>query len=160
MQTSLRKATRDDGPAVLEMISEVLASYDLAVDPEGTDADLRDIAASYLREGGRFEVIEDGAGRVLGSWGLCVHERDEAGGVSSFELRKMYLRPELRGQGWGRRMLERAIDFARQAGARSIVLETATRLESARRLYEAYGFVTNDEAPPAARCDLTMILRL
>jgi putative acetyltransferase len=142
------------------MIAEVLASYELAVDPHGTDADLMDIEASYLNEGGCFELIEDGAGRVLGSWGLCAHTHDDAGRIESYELRKMYLRSELRGQGWGRRMLERAIDFARARGAQAIVLETATRLEAARRLYQSYGFVEDDEVPPASRCDLTMILRL
>lgn len=156
----LRRATRADGPAVLEMIAQVLASYDLAVDPEGTDADLADIERSYLRQGGCFEVLVDGAGRVVGSWGLCPHGRGEEGQGECLELRKMYLRSELRGQGWGRRMLERAIDFARQRGAAAIVLETASRLEAARRLYAAFGFVVNDEVPPAARCDLTMILRL
>ena len=142
------------------MISEVLASYDLAVDPDGTDADLQSLEASYVEPGGVFEIIDDGAGRVLGSWGLMVHARHPDERVREFELRKMYLRPEFRGQGWGKRMLERAIDFARKAGADAIVLETATRLVEARKLYEAYGFEASSEAPPAARCDLTMRLRL
>ena len=57
-------------------------------------------------------------------------------------------------------VVERAIEYARRAGAEAIVLETASRLVEARGLYERYGFATSEDQPPAERCDLTMRLRL
>ena len=39
-------------------------------DPGGTDADLADVEASYLRAGGSFDVLTDPAGAVVGTVGL------------------------------------------------------------------------------------------
>ena len=142
------------------MIGSVLHSFELQLDRETTDRDLDAVDSVYRVPGGCFELIVDPLDRVVGSYGMLVHERREDGSVHSYELRKMYLLPELRGLGWGRRMLERGLDFARAAGASRVVLETASRLEAALRLYRAYGFVDRDECPPAARCDLSLRLDL
>ena len=45
-----------------------------------------------------------------------------------------------RGKGLGRALMDRAIDFARQAGFVSLYLTTFRGLEAARHLYETSGF--------------------
>lgn len=52
----------------------------------------------------------------------------------------MYLRPWLRGQGWGRRLLTTAVEAAVRDGCRWLELDTTERQGAACRLYEAAGF--------------------
>ncbi|MGO4530567.1 GNAT family N-acetyltransferase [Paenibacillus sp. 2TAF8] len=56
------------------------------------------------------------------------------------QLRWFLLEPEARGAGWGRKLIEHVISYAKQQGYRSISLWTNQSLFGARRLYEAYGF--------------------
>ena len=62
-------------------------------------------------------------------------------------LQEMYVAPDRRGQGLGRAVLERAIEVAREAGARSMELATAETDRAARALYESCGF-SNLEGTP------------
>lgn len=142
----IRNATNADVDEVRTLVFSVLAEYGLEPDPETTDADLQDIEANYTKAGGMFEVIEDGAGRLVGTVGLFrVDEK-------TCELRKMYFVPALRGRGFGRLMLERAVNHARTLGFKRIVLETASVLEEAIRLYTRFGFrpLRSDHLAPRA----------
>ncbi len=61
------------------------------------------------------------------------------------ELKRMYLRPEGRGRGLGRRLAEHAIAAARRLGAARIVLDTdQASMAEANALYESLGFVDID----------------
>ncbi len=71
------------------------------------------------------------------------------GGVQIFseygELKRMYIRPEFRGQGLGRLLVEHLADHARGHGTRLLRLETGIYQTDAIRLYERMGFY---EIPP------------
>lgn len=56
------------------------------------------------------------------------------------ELTRMFLLREYRGQGWGRTMAERLIQFARDAGYRSTRLGTNKQLVASHALYRSLGF--------------------
>ena len=73
----------------------------------------------------------------------------------------MYLRPDQRGHGLGRRLLDVALEHARAHGADVVRLDTSERMVAARRLYEANGFrrVPGD-APRQGQCRLLYELRL
>jgi ribosomal protein S18 acetylase RimI-like enzyme len=62
-------------------------------------------------------------------------------------LQELYVVPELRGGGIGRRLLERTIELARERGADGIDLNTGETDTAARGLYESMGF-TNREGGP------------
>src|SRR5262245_3308966 len=116
----IRPATNEDAPAVRELIFGILREHDLRPDPEHTDADLKDIEASYFKSGGRFDVLVSGDGLIIGSVGL--HRIDEG----TIELRKMYLHSSQRGKGLGNRLLSHALAAARELGCRRMILETAS----------------------------------
>src|SRR5207253_3329661 len=81
-------------------------------------------------------------------------------GDHQLELKRMYLRPDQRGRGLGKRLLAIALDWARANGTKVVTLDTSERMAAARRLYEAYGFrrVPGD-APRQGQCRLLYELR-
>ncbi|MDP4151632.1 MAG: GNAT family N-acetyltransferase [Bacteroidota bacterium] len=56
------------------------------------------------------------------------------------ELVKMYLRPEDRGKGLGRLLIEKCLAFALEAGYRHVYIETLPELRKAMSVYEKFGF--------------------
>lgn len=56
------------------------------------------------------------------------------------EIKRMYVRPQARGQGIGRAILERLLADARTIGYRVARLETATFMREAHALYRSLGF--------------------
>jgi putative acetyltransferase len=56
------------------------------------------------------------------------------------ELKRMYVRPQFRGLGLARRMLDHLADYAKGHGVRVLRLETGIHQVAAIRLYEGMGF--------------------
>ncbi len=142
----IRSATNDDCVRVQALVFGVLREYGLAPDPEGTDRDIADIEANYIRRGGIFEILEDERGNLLGTCGLYPLSAE------TVELRKMYFAKELRGRGMGKQTLQRMIEKARETSFKKIYLETASVLKEAVHLYEKFGFTPTEEKH-TPRCD-------
>lgn len=56
------------------------------------------------------------------------------------ELVKMYLRPDARGTGLGKKLIETSLDFAKKSGYKNVYLETMPELKPALKVYEKFGF--------------------
>lgn len=81
-------------------------------------------------------VARDAAGQAVGCGALKAHD------TTLGEVKRMFTRPEMRGQGVGRAMLDAIVDGAKRQGLSRIVLETGAteKFEPAWRLYETAGF--------------------
>ncbi len=56
------------------------------------------------------------------------------------ELVKMYLRPEARGQGTGKILIEKCLEFAQGCSYLQVYIETMPELAKAVHIYEKFGF--------------------
>lgn len=84
----------------------------------------------------RYFVLEvDGV--VQGGAGIAPLENGDA---EVCELRKMYFLPSVRGQGWGKKIVQLCLDTARKIGYKKCYLETVERMETANLLYRKMGF--------------------
>jgi ribosomal protein S18 acetylase RimI-like enzyme len=57
------------------------------------------------------------------------------------EMKRLYVRPALRGLRLGRQLVERTLMLAQQAGFSTMLLDTLSDMEAARALYQDCGFV-------------------
>lgn len=112
---------------------------------------------NIINRGGDVLIARAG-GSIVG----CVALVPGKAGV--FELSKMSVTPESRGQGYGRRIIHAAIDRARELGATSLFLGSSTKLPNAVHLYESVGFkhvsVEQIGPMPYVRADVFMELEL
>jgi len=128
----LRIVLPGDVPGIHALVSAIYAEYGFALDLEGVDRLLVD-PGRYCRErGGEFWVLADG-GEIRGTVGLLLPP-DVA------ELKSLYVHRSIRREGWGGRLTQVAMEFARRAGRGCMILWTDTRFVEAHRFYEVLGF--------------------
>jgi putative acetyltransferase len=99
-------------------------------------ADFRDmekVSVEYREPWGTFLVLLDGE-CVVGTG--AIRRLDE----ETCELKRMWFLPAYRGKGWGTRMAELLLAFARGAGYKRVRLDTSPLLAAANRLYARLGF--------------------
>lgn len=108
--------------------------------------------AAFVPPAGVFLVLDDDEGRAVGCGGIR-HIADGPSGTR-YEVKHLFLRPQTRGRGWGRLLLDTLESRARALGARELVLDTHHSLEAAAALYARSGFVAIDrynDNPNASR---------
>lgn len=78
-------------------------------------------------------IVETDA-EIAGSVGVSRVDDETA------QLRWLLLHPRVWGQGIGRDLVQRVIDFSREKGYRRVILHTVQQLTAARNLYRSFGF--------------------
>lgn len=144
---TVRPVTAEDVPRVASLIRSTLAEFGLTFgEGSETDAQVLALPASYTARSGAFWVATDAEGSLLGTCGVYPV------GDGDWELRKMYLDGASHGRGVGKLLLDAALEFARAAGGRRMVLDTTEQMTRAIAFYESQGFVRDDAQIRGNRC--------
>lgn len=130
-----------DSPAMARIIRSVMSEFGAVGEGYSiNDPEVDDMAGTYSVERAAYYVITD-QGRVIGGAGVA---HLEGADPDTCELRKMYLLPECRGLGMGRKLLELCLEKAVELGYRRCYLETLGTMAQAQSLYQANGFEALD----------------
>jgi GNAT superfamily N-acetyltransferase len=133
--SSFRQAVSpSDLEAVRSLFLEYARSLDFELCFQSFDEELAALPGDYALPDGRLWLAEID-GRALGCVGL--HRR--AGDIC--EMKRLYLRPEARGRGLGRALVEALVVEARRIGYRRMRLDTVgATMRNAVALYRSIGF--------------------
>lgn len=79
-----------------------------------------------------------------------------------YELTKMAVSPEFRGQRIGQKLMQYCIDFSKENSFESLVIYSSRKLENAIYIYKKYGFIEVPVEPEChyERCDIKLQLKL
>ena len=139
--TAVRRATRDDAPAVGQLLHDFNREYD---EPTPTPAEMAERMAELMAGGDETIVLlTDGPDHPDGLAVLRLRPGIWSRALECY-LAELYVIPERRRQGRGLALMEAAMAAARAAGADHIDLGTGEHDTGARALYERLGFVSRD----------------
>jgi GNAT superfamily N-acetyltransferase len=124
---------RGDEPEALELVAAMEAWVADGFGPTTPDRTSTVAPSEMVPPGGAFVLVRED-GRPAAGGGI----RRLADGVC--EIKRMYVVPEARGRGHGRRLLEALERVAADLGYRRVRLDTAQSMTTAMALYESAGY--------------------
>jgi len=131
---TMRPARPHDAAAVRRELTAYLEYIGDTLDAEGLDHDIAHWEEEYGGRTGVLLLVVDPAGEVVGTAAVRVLEPGVA------ELKRMWLRPTVRGRGLAQELLDRCLDEGRRLGCRAMRLDSQTKLAAAVKLYRSNGF--------------------
>ncbi|HEX6787803.1 MAG TPA: GNAT family N-acetyltransferase [Gaiellaceae bacterium] len=137
-----------DSPDVQELVTAQQAEMAGLYEGEADIGPTRE-ASMFVEPDGVFLVVRDD-NRAVACGGVA--RFDETRG----ELKRMYVLPDARGRGLGRRVLVELEAEARRLGYRALVLETGDLQREALGLYESSGYERIPCYPPYDSRELSL----
>ena len=136
MEYLIREIEEKDNKDIENIIRTCLIEF--GANHEGTawtDPNLGRFSEIYNTDGNKYWVAEDEAGNIVGGVGI-----GKLDGVEEVcELQKMYCVPTIRGRGVSHKLMEIALEYAKQC-YKKCYLETLENMIAAQKFYEKYGF--------------------
>ena len=128
--------------AVRTLFKEYAHSLEIDLCFQNFEAELASLPGDYAAPRGALMLAWSQQELV----GCCaLRPLDAVDYPNACEMKRLYVRPALRGSGLGRRLAEAVMEAAQQAGYAYILLDTLSEMETARAMYQELGFT---EVPP------------
>ena len=129
-------SAQGDIEEVRKLFREYAESLGVQLDFQDFEREVSQLPGEYAAPDGVLLVAEE-KGEYLGCVAL---RRIGAPDSSTCEMKRLYVRPEVRGRSLGRRLSRDVISRATEMGYAKMVLDTLGRLKAAMKLYESLGF--------------------
>lgn len=133
----IRPILKSDNAKIAMVIRDVLIEF--GVPKVGTayaDKTLDTLYEVYQKPRAIYFIIELN-NKVVGGGGVSQLDNCKE---NICELQKMYFLPEIRGKGYGTKMIDLCLSKAKEFKFQQCYLETMTYMKSAQVLYKNYGF--------------------
>lgn len=130
----LEAKSGDDYKTAIALFKEYAAQLGVDLSFQKFDQEILEIEQQYSRPSGVLFIAYDLDKKPMGCFGIRQFED------SICELKRMYLKQELRGKGIGKILLEKAIEVGKELKYDSMRLDTLPSMASAIGLYQKVGF--------------------
>jgi len=143
MNLNIRNIKSADNPFIASIVRTAMIEFDAA--EKGTifaDPTLNTMFENYQMNNAEYFVAEWN-GKVVGGAGI---KQLDGTDESICELQRMFLKPETRGKGIGKALMEKCLAFAKAANYTACYLETLPKMNSAVGMYRKFGFHELDNA--------------
>ena len=129
----MEATTAEDYAAGRTLFEEYAAALCVDLCFQNFSEELSNLSTMYGPPGG-YRLLAHANEKTVG----CVAVRNQSD--ATCEMKRLYVQPEYRGTGLGRRLAEIAIRTARRLGYARMVLDTLPSMVEAQPLYESLGF--------------------
>ncbi|HZA93889.1 MAG TPA: GNAT family N-acetyltransferase [Gemmatimonadales bacterium] len=127
--------TANDLKATVKLFRAYASSLDVDLSYQNFEAEMEAMPGKYARPAGELLLARDRSGTPMG----CVALRPlDAHGCC--EMKRLYVVPEGRGSGLGRRLVDAVVKEAERIGYREMRLDTLPSMTGAVALYRKLGF--------------------
>ncbi len=126
-------SSEDDIALARTLFTEYGRSLNFSLCFQDFDRELAELPGDYASPDGRLILVYHRQTPVG-----CVALRKIDSQIC--EMKRLYVRPEFRGEGFGRALAETALEEAKKIGYRFMRLDTVPEMKEAISLYESIGF--------------------
>lgn len=140
----IERVTENDLELLIPLFDEYRVFYGATSDREGARAFLTD--RMKQEESVLLIAVEwDGNEKRAGGFTQLYPSFSSISLQRLWILNDLFVTPELRGQGLGSMLLNSARDYALETNTKGLTLTTMTENAPAQRLYEAHGYIQDDD---------------
>lgn len=137
MSVTIEKIQAKDDAAMADIIKTVGLEYGAVGEGFGPgDAEVNHMSQHYTEQANSLYLIAIIDNKIVGGGGIAPLADEE----QTCELRKLFLLPETRGLGIGKKIALNCLEFAQKEGFKQCYLDTLKSMTAARTLYENLGF--------------------
>ncbi len=134
--------------AVGVFFEKCFSAVGIPYSPKDRHADIADVELHYMQNG-CFWCLFDNE-NLIGTVAVRIIDIDN----KVVELKRMFVLPEYQGKGYGRVLVDHAIDYAREQQYNKICLDTRKQFSAAQHLYRSSGFKENEKYNDNERAEL------
>lgn len=119
---------------VEKFFEKCFSAVGIPYSPKDRHADIADVEQHYMHNGCFWCLFDNEA--LIGTVAVRIIDMEN----KVFELKRMFVLPEYQGKGYGKLLLNHAIDYAKEQKYSKICLDTRRQFSAAQHLYRSNGF--------------------